>query len=161
MARRALHEAGTVRVDFVSGHARTHAGGEASQKRGLAAGARTQVEPTFVRPALQRCGCSDKRRELRAFILGASASITNRGQTRGVAGFEEDRVRRHGAQGNAGVEDILGLVCELVNAHQRRAGHQRDRGNRVIGHKDVDKLVLGISVGLEGVAERGDHPRRV
>ena len=150
-----------MRVHLIGGQACSDACGEAGQECGLTAGARAQVEPTFVRPALQRCGCSDQRRELRAFILGASASITNRGQTRGVTGFEEDRVRRHGTQGNAGVEDILGLVGELVNAHQRRAGHQRDRGNLVISRQHIDKFILGITVGLEGVAESSDHPRRV
>ena len=37
----AFHEAGAVRVHLVSGHACSHASGEAGQKSGLATGTRT------------------------------------------------------------------------------------------------------------------------
>ena len=64
LARRALDEAGAVRVYLVGGHARSHASGKAGQERGLASGTRTQVEPALVGAALERCRCGNECGEL-------------------------------------------------------------------------------------------------
>ena len=64
LARRALDEAGAVRVHLVGGHARTSVGSETGQQCGLTAGACAQVEPSFIRAALERCRRGNEGGEL-------------------------------------------------------------------------------------------------
>ena len=129
----AFDETGTVGMDLVGGHASPALLRQPRKHRSLAARTRAQVKPALIRSPIQRRMRGDQSGKLRPFILRPRAPIANGGKTRRIARFEQYGARGDGTEGHAGVEDILGLVGKLINAHETRTGHQSDRGHLIVG----------------------------
>ena len=148
-------------VNLVSGHACSTLSGQPSEHCGLAARPGAQVEPAGVLSPVNGGLRRNHRGELGPLILGTRTPIADRRKSGGVTRLEQDSARGDRAECDASIQDVLSLVCQFVDAHESRAGHQGDRGNLVVGGEKILEFVGRVAVRLQSLAKGTDHPRGV